>query len=149
MISMDELLMGRAKLEDLSPEIQANLNLLLERINKVRTAWGKPMHVNSGLRLVGQQPANAAAKSNHLVGLAVDIGDDADGTLWQWVLANLQLMQNIGLWFEDPRWTHNMGNWVHFQVVPPKSGKRIYVPSSAPASAPDVWDGQYDKKFDS
>lgn len=148
MISMEELLMGRAELAKLPLEIQSNLAILLERINKVRAAYGKPMTVNSGLRLAGNQPANAAAKSNHLIGAAVDIGDDAEGTLWKWVLENLQLMKNIGMWLENPNWTHGQGNWVHFQISPPSSKKRIYVPSTASASAPTLWDGKYDKRFD-
>lgn len=149
MISMNEILMGRAKFEDLDKEVQANLTILLERINKLRAAYGKPLKVNSGFRNPADQPKNAATKSNHLVGKAIDLDDDNTAFLWKWVLANLQLMKDIGLWMEDPRWTHgSVGTWMHFQITPPKSGKRIYVPSEKPASAPDLWDGKYDSKFD-
>lgn len=147
MISMQEILMGRAKLEDLDAETQANLTVLLEKINKLRAAYGKPLKVNDGYRRPQDTPKNGAAKSKHLLGQAIDLDDDDSAFLWEWVKENLQLLQDIGLWIEDPRWTHGKGTWMHFQTVPPKSGNRIFVPSTAPASAPDLWDGQYDSKY--
>lgn len=146
---MKEILMGRAEFDELDPEIQENLTILHERINIIRKAYGKPMYVNSGLRRQKDQPKNAAKKSSHLIGAAIDIDDDEEGTLWNWVKENLELIAETGLYLEDPRWTHGNGSWLHFQIFPPRSGKRIYVPSSAPASAPHIWDGKYDKKLDS
>lgn len=146
---MEEILCGRAKLADLPADIQVNLKLLHERINKLRTAYGKPLKVNDGYRRPQDKPKNGAAKSNHYQGLAIDLDDDNTAFLWKWVQSNLALMQEIGLWMEDPRWTHgSVGTWMHFQVVPPKSKRRIYVPSEAPAAAPELWDGKYDSKFD-
>ena len=43
---MKELLHGK-NLEDLPQEHQDNLSVLLERINKVRALWGKPITVTS------------------------------------------------------------------------------------------------------
>lgn len=150
MISMNEILMGRAKLEDLDAEIQKNLNELLIRINKLRTAYGKPLKVNDGYRRPEDTPKNGAAKSKHLLGQAIDLDDDDTAFLWKWVQSNLQLMKDIGLWMEDPRYTHGkIGTWMHFQIVAPASGKRIFIPSAAPASAPTLWDGHYESKFDS
>jgi hypothetical protein len=149
MISMDEILKGRARLEDLPKDVQDNLAALLSRINKVRQAYGKPMKVNDGLRRPEDQPKNSATKSKHLIGAAIDIDDDDSLFMWNWVKDNLQLMKDVGLWLEDPRWTHgSVGTWVHFQILPPTSGKRIFVPSMTPASAPDIWDGKYDHKYD-
>lgn len=146
MISLAEILMGRVEFNNLPADLQANCTTLLDRINQVRTAYGKPMTVNSGYRTpeINEATANAAAHSWHLKCAAVDIGD-ADGALWAWVLDNLELMQSIGLWCEDKRWCPT---WTHFQIFPSKSGHRIFVPSSAPAKAPDVWDGTYDHSFD-
>ena len=109
-----------------SPEIAQNLAILLDRINHVRAEIGKPMTVTSGLRnVVDQARINPSAPhSKHLTGQAVDIAD-ADRTLRAWVLANLPLMEKIGLWIEDFGHTPT---WCHFQVVPPKSGKRIFIP---------------------
>jgi hypothetical protein len=134
-----------------SDEQSSNLSTLLDKMNQVRQAYGKPMTVNSGLRSDADQARinPSAPKSKHLLGAACDI-NDPDGSLWKWVMDNLDLMQQLGLYFEDPRWTHHPDNhgWVHFQILPPASGKRIFVPSSAPAMAPNFWNGQYDHSLD-
>jgi hypothetical protein len=149
MITMSEILMGRVKFEDLEPEIQANLIELLGKINKLRTAVGRPLKVNDGLRRKGiDLPKNGAKKSTHYSGLAVDIDDDESAWLWIWVKNNLELMKEIGLYMEHPGYTHHKdGTWMHFQIRPPNSGKRIYVPSDAPNPNPGLWDGRYDSKY--
>lgn len=148
-ITMDELLHGNGPLSKHSQEIQDNLQKLLVIINKIRDAYGKVMVVTSGLRLAGNQPANAAAKSLHLLGLAVDVRD-TDGSLMNWVIANLQLMKDLGVYIENFEWTRDpvLGYWVHFGIKAPASKKRIFVPSQAPASSPGCWSGTYDKKYD-
>ncbi len=152
MISIDEILMGRQKWDDLDDETKAHVTELHEKINKLRTAIGRPLKVNDGLRRRGiDMPKNGAAMSNHYLGFAIDLDDDDSAWLWKWTLENLDLMQEIGLWMEDPRWTHGGGTWMHYQIRPPKSGKRIYIPvdpTKTPATAPDLWDGIYDKKYD-
>lgn len=111
-------------------EIDYNLNVLLERMNTVRAAYGKPMVVTSGLRSESQQQQlikegkSTATKSNHLMGKACDI-KDSDGRLADWIKKHIDLMIQIGLWFEDFDYTEG---WVHFQIVPPKSGKRFFIP---------------------
>jgi hypothetical protein len=148
MITMNELLQGRAKLIDLDKETQVNLQLLLIKINIVRKAYGKPLKVNDGYRRPQDTPANGASKSKHLIGAAVDIDDNDAGDFWNWCKDNLEIIWEAGLWIEDPRYTHGKsGTWMHFQSVPPASGKFIFIPSSAPASAPDIWDGNYPTKY--
>jgi hypothetical protein len=132
----------------LTNEYAANLNKLLIVMNKIRAAYGKPMVVNSGVRSdADQQRINPKApKSKHISCQAVDIAD-SDGGLLKWVLANLDLMQTLGVFFEDFRWTPG---WIHFQIVPPASGKRVFVPDTSPAKAAERWDGIYDHaKYDS
>ena len=147
MITKDEILMGRDKQypDEYTEEISNNIDSLLEIINQVRIAYNKPMIVASGWRPaeINESTSNAAKNSNHIKGLAVDI-KDTDGKLWKWVILNLDLMKRLGLYFEDKRWTPT---WVHFQIIPPKSSKRIYIPSTAPAKADDIWDGKYDSKY--
>lgn len=146
---MDEILMGRAKLENLPADIQANLNILHERINKLRTAYGKPLKVNDGYRRAQDKPKNGAAQSKHFSGLAIDLDDNDSADLWKWCFANLQLMKDIGLWLEHPGFTHSQnGTWMHFQVVPPLSKKRIFIPSNNANPNIELWDGKYDKKYD-
>lgn len=107
-------------------ETEANLQKLLKAINVVRKAYGKPMIVTSGLRSqLDQQRINPSApKSKHLLGLAVDISD-RDGKLWDWILENMDLMEKLGFYFESKAATPQ---WVHFQLAPPRSGKRIFLP---------------------
>ena len=147
MISMDELLKNRAKLEDLPEDIQANLLELHEKINKLREAYGSPLKVNDGLRL--DSTPYGAKSSKHKKGQAVDLDDDDAGTLWFWVMENMDLIAEIGLWMEHGCWTHSpKGTWVHFQTVPPNSNKRIFVPDASPNPNSKFWDGKYDSKYD-
>ncbi len=113
-----------------TPEIDTNLAILLERLNKIRKMWGKPMNVSSGLRsqakqdeLIAQGKSNAS-KSKHLLGQAADISDPK-GELKTWVLNNIGCLEQVGLWMEDFKYT---SSWIHFQCVPPKSGKRFFIP---------------------
>lgn len=111
-------------------EIDANLLILLEKINKVRDLYGIPMVVSSGLRSQEQQNSLIAAgksnapKSKHLTGQAVDILDP-DKKLQEWCKENVDKLEEIGLWMEDFSATPN---WVHFQIVPPHSGNRFFIP---------------------
>ena len=144
MITWSEILRGRAVLADLPAATQANLHVLYARANELRALYGKPMKVNDGLRIVR---GVGVARSRHLTGQAIDIDDTDDGPLWAWTLARLAYVARIGFWIEDPRWTHGNGSWLHFQTVPPASGRRIFVPSSKPPTW-DGWDGKYDRSLD-
>lgn len=147
MISRDEILMGRDKQYPLDKDQEASLAILLERINKVRTKYAKPMTISSGYRpaVINSKVPGAAKKSSHTLCMAVDIRD-VDGKVREWVLANLDFLQSIGLWIEDFRWTPT---WVHFQIRP--ASKRIFLaydPAKTPMTAPKIWDGKYDAKYD-
>lgn len=123
MISLDEL---NPKKYSLSEEQAKNLEKLHSAINKIRTAYGKPMLVTSGVRSEEDQKRinPKAPKSNHLLGLACDIADK-DGKLWNWLMVNLNLLEEAGLYLEHKSATPT---WVHFQACPPKSGKRVFFP---------------------
>lgn len=133
MLAMSELLQGKS-LEDQSADIQANLQILLDRVNKIRAEWGKPMTVTSGLRTMEDHlriyaekgitdPAKIPMQSKHLYGQAVDIYDpDLELTAWLKQNDNQSLI-DAGLWCEAGN-----ANWVHFQIVPPKSGSRWFLP---------------------
>jgi hypothetical protein len=115
----------------LTHEQQQNLPILLERMNRVRTLYAKPMLITSGVRSVEDQTRidGAAGRkprvgSMHLRAAACDVWD-RDRHLWGWVMDNLKLMEEIGLWLEDKSKTPT---WVHFQIYPPKSGNRIFLP---------------------
>ena len=147
-ISLSELVMGRDLKypKDYTKQVQQNLQVLLLKINVIRTKYGKPMTVSSGWRPAELNAATpgAAKTSKHIVGLAVDI-QDTDGELFKWCLLNLPLIQELGFYLEDKRYTKN---WVHFGIGAPASGKRIFRPSSGPVPHPELWDGKYDSQFD-
>lgn len=149
MISMKELLMGRQTEADLTPEQRANSAILLKRINLLRAAYGKPLKVNDGIRRQKDQPKNAAVKSKHLIGAAIDLDDDDAGTVWKWVFENRAKLVEWGLWMEHPCWTHCNGmSWLHFQIIPPSSGKRFFIPSATPNPNPTFWDSKYERELD-
>lgn len=133
MITMKEILKG-VELESLPKDHQDNLAILLERINKVRAAYGKAMNVSSGyrsmeghLRIYKQKgitdQSKIPMKSNHLFGRAVDIADN--GSLQKWCKDNVKTLEEIGLWMESFDATPT---WVHFQINPPRSGNRFFNP---------------------
>ena len=134
MITMNELLSNQASFDSLDKDVQENLNQLFLKVNIVRKEYGKPMIVTSGLRTKkhhleiyarkGIFPPKVPMKSNHLFGRAVDFAD-GDGKLKKWILENIDLIEEIGLWMEDFNATKT---WVHFQINPPKSGNRFFKP---------------------
>lgn len=126
MISAAEILMGRDKDAPLTSELKENLEMLLVALNKFRSIYGKPMTVSSGYRPpnINAQTKGAAKHSNHMICLAADF-KDADGSLDQYCLNNLKVLEDCGLWLESPKSTIG---WTHLQCVPPKSGNRVFFP---------------------
>ena len=110
-----------------------NLLELLIKMNKVRDAYGRPMFVTSGFRTMKDHiriyesmgiPRNKIPlQSKHLYCQACDIADP-DNSLMEWVKKHVKLMEEIGLWMEED----DTVNRVHFQTVPPKSGRRFFNP---------------------
>jgi uncharacterized protein YcbK (DUF882 family) len=139
-VSLQELLSSN-DLSTLPIEHQQNIKLLLERINKVRLAYGKPMYVTSGYRsdkqhkeiynrinekrkIAGLKEKVIPYGSKHLVGGACDISDPKRD-LQEWCLSNERLLEQIGLWMED---FEDTPTWVHFQIFSPLSNKRWFKP---------------------
>ena len=139
MITIENYWMGRdvAHAADLTPEIRANAQVTVERCNKLLdlAGGGKTHVVTSGWRPLSRnsRTAGASTTSKHLSAEAADISDD-DRYLADWSVANLDVLEEVGIWMEDPRWTPS---WVHWQIIPPKSGRRIYIPSLAKPLDPD------------
>jgi hypothetical protein len=120
--------MGRDRLfaADLTEEIHANVAILLPRINRLMQMFGQERSVNSGWRppAVNANTPNAALKSKHMTGQAVDLSDP-EGDLDEWCMENQDLLQQEGLWLEHPSATKG---WCHLQSVAPKSQKRVFYP---------------------
>ena len=126
-------LLGKYNYQDLPPEHQENLGVLLNRIEQVEKASGKNFVVTSGYRSMDDQiriykqkgitdPTKIPIHSKHLTGSAVDIYDPTL-TLTQWLKDNPEILESAQLWAEEGN-----KNWVHLQIFPPASGARWFLP---------------------
>ncbi len=123
--SRAEYLKGREVYYPLTEEMEANLIKLLKAINPIREAYGKGLIITSGYRSPADNAAaRGAKKSNHLMCLAVDF-KDTDGKFAEWCLAHLDLLEQHGLYMEDPAYTKG---WAHLQYAKPASGNRVFKP---------------------
>lgn len=125
-LSVGEYLMGRATMADLTPEQVGNLNTLIPKINELLERYGKPWKLNSGYRTpADQQRINPKApRSKHTLCAAVDLADK-DKSLTNWCILNIKVLEELGLYLEDP--SHTI-SWLHIQCIPPRSGYRIFIP---------------------
>lgn len=91
---------------------------------KINPATGS---IVSGETLGGFRPQSCtigAPKSNHKIGMAVDIYDP-DEKIDTWCMNNLDKLEECGIWLEHPSATKS---WSHWQCVGPKSGRRVFYP---------------------
>ena len=124
-ITPQEILMGRDAANPLTPEAKKNLDRLLLAVNRLRALWSKPLVVSSGYRPAAiNAKVGGAKQSHHMTCAAVDFVD-MDGSLARWLISRLDVLEACALWIEDPQ--HTVG-WVHVQIYPPKSGRRILKP---------------------
>lgn len=123
MITREEILMNREVEFPLDEKLEANLAKLLIAVNKFRTIYGIPMSVSSGYR-PGKynKAAGGSLKSSHLTCEAVDF-KDVDGKIKLFCLQNIKVLEECGLYMEDPA---NTITWAHLQVRPTKN--RIFKP---------------------
>lgn len=143
MITLTAFWMGRDSLfaDQLTEEIKANAIETVARANRLLSLGGFLAHdqVSSGWRpaAINERTSNAGKNSRHLYGQAVDITDHSR-EFARWAYSHQDFLTETGLWMEHPDWTWSQhGNhWVHLQIVPPGSGRRVFIPSSAPRSAP-------------
>ncbi len=104
---------------------EVNLGKLLDALNKFRLIYGKPMVVSSGYRSPEHnRKVGGAPNSSHLTCEACDFRD-ASRELSNWCLANLDVLEECGLYMENPAVTTT---WVHLQTRRPGSGKRVFDP---------------------
>lgn len=118
MVIRKEILMGRDAEYPLSAELEANLIDYLERINKFRAFYNKPMYVNSGYRPGKYNEAAGGAKgSSHMLCMAADF-KDKDGSLDAFCVEHIDKLNEFGLYLEHP--DHTPG-WCHLQSRPTKN----------------------------
>ncbi|MEJ7805646.1 MAG: D-Ala-D-Ala carboxypeptidase family metallohydrolase [Telluria sp.] len=136
MISLADYFMGRDRTyaAAMTPAITQAATEMVRRANALLDQFhcaNPKAHlrsVNSGWRppALNARIANAAAKSKHMTGHAIDIGDD-DGQLDEWLMTvpGQAALVKIGLWMEHPSATPR---WSHLQSIPPGSGRRVFHP---------------------
>lgn len=145
-ITMLECLKGRDKLypKEYNKTIEMNLFKTIQTIDEFLKDYNGFIVITSGWRdQASNKAAGGAPNSKHCTGEAIDI-QDKDGSLRKYVLANLDKAQELGLFFEHMAWTPI---WIHCQIVPPKSGHRIYVPNTLPPKDPNII-VKYNDKYD-
>lgn len=131
--------MGRDRIHaaELTPELRANAQALLGRVNVLlgrmaasRIAPENSPHtrtpVTSGWRpsKINERTPGAAPRSHHMRCNAIDLYDP-EGVLDDWCMDNLDALMNLGLYLEHPSATKG---WCHLQAVAPRSGKRVFYP---------------------
>ena len=128
-LTLADYFMGRdvAHAHELTAELLLNARDTVKRANDLlRLAGRASCPVNSGWRphAINATIPNASPRSRHLTCQAVDLGDQ-DGTLDAWCIAHQDALAALGLWLEHPSATPG---WCHVQIVPPGSGRRVFMP---------------------
>lgn len=110
----------------LTPDNYVNASTTVVRANTLLERFGEDRIVNSGWRPAEYNAGvpNASQTSKHITCQAIDLADP-EGDLDEWCFDHPEVLVEIGLWQEHPAATPH---WVHIQVVPPKSGKRVFYP---------------------
>lgn len=120
MITIQEILRGN---KTYPKEYHENLIDLYDKINLVRSKYGKPMIVTAGYRSVEHElKQGRSGKSDHCRCQAIDIYDP-DKSLACWCHENTEFLASIPLWIEDTSYT---SNWVHFTTK--KKSKLFFIP---------------------
>lgn len=113
----------RAKSKELTPEVLANAQDLLNRVNALLKELGKEASVSSGFRPseVNAATPGAAKKSAHMTGKAIDLMDDKDQSLGKLIRQKHKengLLKRHGLMMENLANTKGKStNWVHLDTV--------------------------------
>lgn len=103
----------REKSEDLTDEVKKNAEAFLAVLNDFleELTPGVEYKVSSGFRpaSVNSKIPNAAKKSLHMTGLAIDL-EDPENELDKLIESKPELLDKYGLWLEHPdstpKWTH-------------------------------------------
>ncbi len=99
---------------------------MVAKLNRLLLYWERPITISSGYRppAVNAVTKGAAKGSLHQMCAAVDVVDPG-GRLAAFCLADLPMLEHLGLWMEDPAFTRG---WCHLQLFAPKSGNRVFQP---------------------
>lgn len=128
-ITLDQYLMGRDKANPIDDEQRTNALHLLSRVNALLEAFyaanpgAKVRTVTSGYRPAAiNAKVGGAKRSKHMICAAIDLSD-SDRLLAKWL--TVEILKEHDLYMESFVATPT---WVHLQLTPPRSGKRIFLP---------------------
>ena len=136
-LSIEQYVGVHARSPDWTPKRQANARMLVLTVNAMIAVAENdgvdfPINPKTGSQISGntfggfrpQSCPQGAPNSNHKEGLGVDLYDP-DNEIDAWMLANEDVLEKLGIWIESPSATPS---WAHLQTVPPRSGRRVYMP---------------------
>lgn len=118
---------------DFTPEINANSIILLSKVNSLLTELGIDSgDVTSGWRppAINSKTANAAKRSAHMIGKAVDLLDNFNQDLAKLVASRPDLLRKYDLFMEDMGSTRGQNtNWCHIDMMSRSDrSSRIFIP---------------------
>lgn len=118
---------------EFNTQILINATQLLQKINAFLNELGvQKGNVTSGWRpaSVNSQTQNAAKKSFHMLGMAVDLLDNDKQELAKLVASNPDLLRKYGLFMEDMNHTRGQNtNWCHIDMgARADRPSRIFIP---------------------
>lgn len=124
MITLEEYYMGRDEEWPPNQDQIDNALKMVEALSLLEEACEFPLIITSGYRPteINCFVAGASRGSLHAQCAAADLRD-TNKKLSTFCLKNLEILEEIGLWMEDPK---SAKDHVHLQVYPPKSGKRVF-----------------------
>jgi hypothetical protein len=140
MITLHDLLTSSGKYPNraLDPEatddVVENGAILVSKVNALLKDLGSnASEISSGFRpsSVNSKTPNAAKKSLHMKGMAVDLADDKDQTLAKLIASKPELLKKHGLWLEHPDNTKGKAtNWCHLDMSKTRTDRpvRIFKP---------------------
>lgn len=117
--------MGRDLTHPPNDELKENASDTVGKLKAIEFAYGKPLTITSGYRpkeitftVDGAKKGDAHEKC-----CGADLRD-RDGSLNSWCMANLKILEKVGLWLEHPS---SSKNHCHLQTYPPRSKNRVFI----------------------
>lgn len=125
MITLESYLMGRDRAYPLNEELMTSALDLVDRLNKLQEHYPDSFVITSGYRPpeINETIKGARTGDAHETCRGVDLRD-WNLMLSEFLLDNLELLEEIGLWMESPS---SAKDHVHLQSYPPKSGNRVFI----------------------
>lgn len=126
MISFEDYMMGRDVEYPPTDDLVACAEDLVDRIALLEVKYNsEPLVITSGYRppAITDTIPHAVHGDAHEKCQGIDL-KDPDKKLSTYLLANLAVLEELGLWLESPISAHDH---VHLQTYPPKSGKRVFI----------------------